>query len=511
MMKFLHFFAVLVFLGSFLFDSGLHGQELISGSKAVSIEDFETGDFSQYDWEFGGNADWTITDVNPYEGTYSARSGIITNSQTSSLSLTYQVYAQDTLSFWYKVSSESGYDFLTFYVDGSPMDEWSGTVPWSQAIFVIDVGLHTFTWEYNKDFSVSTGEDACWIDYIIFPPEEIEANFAADTTVICQGDAVFFTDLSIGPVTQWNWTFEGGTPSTSTAQNPVIGYGTSGNFDVLLEVSDGIESSTLYMPEYIHVGHVPQTANTPTGISYLCASWGNSTYNTAPLSGVTTYDWTIEPSEAGTISGSGTNVTVVWASGFLGTADLSVAGINYCGVGSPSEPLSITRYLPDVNLVLPAYVGLPEPPFELTGGTPAGGEYSGPGVSNGMFDPQAAGLGEHTITYTYTDPNLCTGTAQDVITVTQFIGINSYAQEKDFSIYPNPTAGHFTVKIHAVPGDHATVKLFNTLNETIYEESNIFIGNDTEREIDLSGFSKGLYFLRVTCEKYDTMRKVLVK
>ena len=40
-----------------------YGQENVEGTKAESIEDWETGDFSLFEWQFGGNADWTITDA----------------------------------------------------------------------------------------------------------------------------------------------------------------------------------------------------------------------------------------------------------------------------------------------------------------------------------------------------------------------------------------------------------------------------------------------------------------
>ncbi len=54
---------------------------------------------------------------------------------------------------------------------------------------------------------------------------------------------------------------------------------------------------------------------------------------------------------------------------------------------------------------------------ELTGSLPLGGSYSGPGVTGGYFFPHVAGLGTHTITYTYTDLNSCTNTCQFDITV----------------------------------------------------------------------------------------------
>ncbi|UTW62994.1 T9SS type A sorting domain-containing protein [bacterium SCSIO 12741] len=57
------------------------------------------------------------------------------------------------------------------------------------------------------------------------------------------------------------------------------------------------------------------------------------------------------------------------------------------------------------------------PAFALSGGSPAGGTYSGTGVSGGQFNPATAGVGTHTITYTYTDGNSCTNSATQTITV----------------------------------------------------------------------------------------------
>ena len=482
-----------------------------NNTKAESIEDWETGDFSQYEWQFGGNADWLITDQNQYEGVYSAQSGDINDGQTSALSLDYEVYASDTLSFWYKVSSESGWDYLRFYVDGNLLDSWSGEVPWNQASYVISAGTHNFTWEYYKDFSVSSGLDACWIDYIVFPPMEIEAGFYADTTVICKNDVVFFYDQSIGPVTEWNWIFEGAVPQTSTDQNPVVAYPTVGEWDVFLEVSDGIESATLYMGSYMTVSTTPDPAPTPAGISFLCASWGNTSYTTTGMSGITEYDWMIDPPEAGTISGGGTNITVVWENDFLGEADLMVAAINYCGIGQYSVPLTITRYLPDVSLVVPAFVALSTPPFELTGGIPVGGDYTGPGVTNGIFDPAAAGIGMHTITYTYTDINFCTNSAIDSIGVTQFTGIINQLDQSAVNIYPNPNSGNFKIKFNLEQKDILNLRIYNSLNKVVFEENNISVGQTFAKNLSLEDLTKGVYYLHIDGKHTNLIKKLVIQ
>jgi uncharacterized protein (TIGR02145 family) len=73
--------------------------------------------------------------------------------------------------------------------------------------------------------------------------------------------------------------------------------------------------------------------------------------------------------------------------------------------------------LPVVTLAAFTPVCVDAPAFALTGGNPAGGSYSGTGVAGGIFDPAAAGVGSHIITYTYTDVNGCTNTATNTITV----------------------------------------------------------------------------------------------
>jgi len=134
------------------------------------IEDFETGNFSHYNWYFAGNADWTIDSNNQYEGIYCAKTGAIGHQSSTSIKIDIEVFSDSEISFWKKVSSENNYDYLEFYIDDSKQDEWSGEVEWSQEVFSIPAGSHTLEWRYDKDWYVTGGQDCAWIDYIIFPP-----------------------------------------------------------------------------------------------------------------------------------------------------------------------------------------------------------------------------------------------------------------------------------------------------------------------------------------------------
>ncbi len=131
----------------------------------MTHEDFESGDFSNYPWVMSGSQPWTIDMANSYEGIYSARSGVILDGQSSTMTVDLDLNA-GPFSFWYKVSSESGYDFLTFSVDGVQVASWSGTVAWTQYITVLTSGTHSLAWTYAKDGSVASGSDAAWVDYI---------------------------------------------------------------------------------------------------------------------------------------------------------------------------------------------------------------------------------------------------------------------------------------------------------------------------------------------------------
>jgi hypothetical protein len=136
---------------------------------AVGTDDFETGNLSLLSWVTSGNAPWAAKTTTKHGGAYSAEAPqSITDNQSSSLEVTLDCNAGN-VSFWYSVSSEANYDFLTFYVDGVQKGRWSGTVSWTQISFAVTAGIHNFKWVYSKDGSVSTGSDTAWIDDIAIP------------------------------------------------------------------------------------------------------------------------------------------------------------------------------------------------------------------------------------------------------------------------------------------------------------------------------------------------------
>ena len=121
----------------------------------------------------GGDADWFGQSEVSHSGGSAAQSGSIGDNQSSSLTTT--VTGAGTLTFWWKVSSESNYDKLSVSLDGTGQATISGEQGWRQTtITVTGDGEHTIVWKYSKDVSVSNGSDCGWVDQVVWAAHEDE-------------------------------------------------------------------------------------------------------------------------------------------------------------------------------------------------------------------------------------------------------------------------------------------------------------------------------------------------
>lgn len=82
------------------------------------------------------------------------------------------------------------------------------------------------------------------------------ADFGSDKTAVSADGSVNFTDASTNSPSSWSWTFDGGTPATSTSVNPAVTYKSAGTFNVTLTVSNGIGSNTKIKTGYITVNPI---------------------------------------------------------------------------------------------------------------------------------------------------------------------------------------------------------------------------------------------------------------
>lgn len=148
--------------------------QLFNTPVGLIMEDFETGNFEAFTWVMEGTQPWQITGEEVFEGLYSAGSGVITDDQNSAIYIDMDVAVDDSISFFRKVSCEedpgsNNYDWLGFFIDNVEIERWDGEMDWLRMAYPVTAGQHSIKWVYTKDYSVSSGADAAWIDYIIFP------------------------------------------------------------------------------------------------------------------------------------------------------------------------------------------------------------------------------------------------------------------------------------------------------------------------------------------------------
>ena len=145
-----------------------------------------------------GNAAWARSTTTPHTGTWSLKSGTITDGQTSDAIVAVPAGATQ-VRFWYRVSSESTFDFFRFFTGGVQQFQSSGAVGWTQSAAYNVSGVSTITFRYVKDATQATGEDAAYIDDVTFTGTSLNSGNGAgrmlDPWMIRPGRLVRITDL----------------------------------------------------------------------------------------------------------------------------------------------------------------------------------------------------------------------------------------------------------------------------------------------------------------------------
>lgn len=120
------------------------------------------------------------------------------------------------------------------------------------------IGQRNSLWQPSNLIATGTNDG-----YVAVPCTPV-AEFSNVDRYICAGTTLTFTDLSWkADVQNWQWSFPGGTPSSSTDQNPVVQYNTPGIYDVTLTASNGSGSNTLTRQGHVIVSPSPAAATAP--------------------------------------------------------------------------------------------------------------------------------------------------------------------------------------------------------------------------------------------------------
>ncbi|MBI5915648.1 MAG: gliding motility-associated C-terminal domain-containing protein [Bacteroidetes bacterium] len=290
---------------------------------------------------------------------------------------------------------------------GNGTGTWSGNGVSVNGIFdatTAGVGTHTVTYFYEENNCNYDGS----LDIVVF--SEPTATFTA-SPVICIADAatVAYTG-NAAPNATYTWDFGGGTATPGTGPGPhQVTFPTAGNFDITLAVvQSGCASTPVLHTVQVDPELVAPDINCSTTTGSIVFSW-----STVP--NATDYDVTVLAGQ----SGSQTSQTSYTVNGLNPndqvTIELTVSGNTACPPVTVQETC-IAQDCPTVTIDLPpvapicfgSTVGTMQLQATVTGGSGTTGTWSGPGMSaNGNFDPNAAGVGTHTITFVYQENANC--------------------------------------------------------------------------------------------------------
>lgn len=192
-------------------------------------------------------------------------------------------------------------------------------------------------------------------DCSILPPP------ASNNSPLCVGQTINLTAASVTNAT-YNWTGPAG--FTSNQQNPQITNAQPANSGIYsLTITVGGQTSEPTTTEVVVDSMLPQ-GNKPQGATSLCIDAPDTPYTTNAIPGAGSYQWSISPTTAGTINGTGANVTVNWNATFQGPASIAVGAVNSCGSGPVSPPLEVTI------MGAPLETGKPTGPAAICQGSP---------------------------------------------------------------------------------------------------------------------------------------------
>lgn len=160
---------------------------------------------------------------------------------------------------------------------------------------------------------------------------------------------------------------------------------------------------------------------------------------------------------------------------------------------------------PTVSLALVMdTVCLNDGPITLGGGTPTGGTFSGTGITAGVFDPSVAGVGSHTVTYTYVDGNSCSDSDVQVLVVDVCAGISASSFD-NIRIYPNPANGTLFIEMNAAVA--TSVEVINAMGQVVMNEQSA----TGTIKLNMEGNQNGMYFVKITNGTSTRLEKIILQ
>ncbi len=481
----------------------------------INVEDWETGNFQKFPWQFAGDANWMIDPAVKYEGNYAAKSGVIGDNQSSVLEIGYHVMLDDSITFWRKVSSKPLSDYLKFYIDGMQVGQWFGNQDWKRMAYPVLAGPHTFRWEYVKDGTGTSGDDCAWIDFIVFPPEYRTTVSAGPDGEICvpwiyqlRGLALNYDSLAWSTsgtgtfddptILEPNYTPSAGDVASGSVILTLTGFGTGladTTDSMVLTFSQSATASSGGTGAVCHGAGFTPAGATASGYSNLMWTTAGDGVFDDPTQLHPTYtpgpqDWT----------NHGATLTLTAGSG------------NLCP--PVSDPLTLVIHdLPVVNLGKDTAIcaGLS---YTFDANTPGAVSWlwspGGETTPTLTVDSSGTGIGSREYSVLVTDVNGCQGTDAATVTFKVCGGIGELPGAR-INVYPNPSTGQFTVELHTASPLQVDLRIISATGEIVYKAAGIEVDGQYTRTFSLDHPAAGTYLVEIAAGNYRMVRPLVIQ
>ena len=352
------------------------------------------------------------------------------------------------------------------------------------------------------------------------------AKFSSDLTAICTGETVQFENQSRGFPTAYEWTFEGGTPATSTDEDPSVVYNTSGVYTVTLKASSNAGEHTEEKIGYIQVGTASSLplAEGFEGTTFPPAGWSIANPDNS-------HQWA-QNSSVGHAGSSKCLVMSNVSNSVQGeTDDLIIAPYDFTG----KETVSLNFYLAYTQ-----YDATSPDELVISVSTDCGNTWTEE-YRKTHTDLETFVLNDGPQSNDWT-PTQESHWRQELIDLTSYIGedyvqirfrnISGYGTNifiddinldgttgfrklsetsvARLNVFPNPATGIFNIHATLI-GDNNLLTVKNMIGKTIYEEVLNSGKKQLQTSIDLTDFADGVYFIQIQGSNTDLVKKLIKK
>ncbi len=379
--------------------------------------------------------------------------------------------------------------------------------------FITPIGCDSVeTYWYRIRLTVTDAEGlSSFVENNIYPAcNAPQPDFSANKTFVCVNEQVQFTDLSTGLPDSYLWTFPGGTPSTSTARNPLITYSVAGTYSVTLETTNYGGTTSITKTAYITVASRPAATISPSGTDSICS--GSSLLLSANTGNNLTYQWL----RNGVPIPGATQSTYLATTG--GTYKVIVTRSNGCSKTSLGKSIVIRQVINPAIQVWGSTTFCQGDSVLLTVQPVPGYSYQWrrngvniTGATDTFYYATKAG----TYRVRATDPYGCTRTSQTGVTLSITCRPHLWSDERSNSdqwlfLYPDPASDFVNAVFQVTPqADNIRFIVYDMTGRKLLEE-NHHRELPYQTTLDVSRLIPGQYLLKVTGGNREIFRRFTI-